>query len=449
MQRPARIPPHSLEAEVCVLGAILLEPRTIARVRPLLPDGSRFWREGYGTIYDACCRVAAAGSLDTVSLIEDLRTGGVLERVGGVPTVLELPERVPSAVNAEHYARIVARHWRARRMIDACASTLEALYDSRIDAVDDQVSEGLRRVAEAAEPIERQDIVTLGAAAGGLLERLEVGVPAMRPIGIEPFDSAFGGFYAEGFNLIFGASGSGKSTLAYNVAAAWAKQGVQVDVYSFEMGRDATAASILSAEADLELHRMLREGRRPGADDYQDVDEAVARVGADRVCLVEDALDAQQIHDRCVLRREQGVRAVVVDYLQNLPWLPGCRSHTESIKQSAQILQRIHRRLGMAVICVSQLTLEAGRKPEPPHFHDCLGGAEIGNVATMAVGVFREWTYRNDDMTLSQAQRDEMRYRAELWVRKHKFGQQGMAEVWFDGAKSRFQAEVPAPVWRR
>src|SRR5690606_21958273 len=125
-------------------------------------------------------------------------------------------EGVPSAVNAEHYARIVARHWRTRRMIDACAKTLHELHHARIDGADEAVSEGLRRVAEAAEPIERQDIVTLPAAAESLLRRIESGVPSMRPIGIPSFDRDFGGFYADGFNLIFGASGSGKSTLAYN-----------------------------------------------------------------------------------------------------------------------------------------------------------------------------------------------------------------------------------------
>ena len=115
-----RIPPHSLEAEQSVLGAILLDYQVLDEIEGLLPTPEAFYAEAHRKIYAAMQSLRAEGApVDLVTLAEELSRRGELDGVGGISYLMQLSEATPTAAYAEHYARIVAEKWTLRRLIQA------------------------------------------------------------------------------------------------------------------------------------------------------------------------------------------------------------------------------------------------------------------------------------------------------------------------------------------
>ena len=126
-----RQPPTSPEAEMCLLGSMILDYRVIAEVIGLVPNGDSFYSESHAAIYDALVKLYDKHDAgDVVQLCEALKDKGVLEQIGGPTYLYELVNAVPSAVNAPHYARIVSEKARLRKLIDAAGSILHDAYHS-------------------------------------------------------------------------------------------------------------------------------------------------------------------------------------------------------------------------------------------------------------------------------------------------------------------------------
>ena len=132
--RDARVPPHDLEAEASVLGAILLDPAAITRVLDFL-NPEDFYRENHGQIYRAALSLFREGEpIDNVTIAAELEKMGVLERVGGRAQLAMLQESVPTAANVEHYARIVKDRAYKRRLITAGGQVTQLGYEESLDA---------------------------------------------------------------------------------------------------------------------------------------------------------------------------------------------------------------------------------------------------------------------------------------------------------------------------
>ncbi len=124
-----RLPPHSLEAEMAVLGSMIIEPAVIDDVVELIPSGDAFYSESHAVIFDTLRQLhdrTQAG--DLVQLTEALKSKGALDDVNGVEYLVRLAEQTPSAASAVHYARIVRDKSQLRSLIDAAGSILYDAY---------------------------------------------------------------------------------------------------------------------------------------------------------------------------------------------------------------------------------------------------------------------------------------------------------------------------------
>jgi replicative DNA helicase len=123
-----RQPPHSPEAEMALLGSVILEPARLAEVGPLIGKGDAFYFERHQKIWEAIqAAYAWAPGADLIPVADRLRRQGDFQDVGGAEYLIELAEAVPSAANASHYAQLVYQTWRLRLLIVACG---EAIYDA-------------------------------------------------------------------------------------------------------------------------------------------------------------------------------------------------------------------------------------------------------------------------------------------------------------------------------
>ena len=210
-----RVPPHDLEAETSVLGAILLDPAAITRILDQLnPDD--FYRENNGQIYRAAQNLFRDGEpIDNVTLAAELGKLGILERVGGRAHLALLQESVPTAANVEHYARIVKDRAYKRRLISAGTHVTGLGYDESLDAdeavnsaqahvyaiSDDKVGTGMEHIYGLLKPA--MDRIDAQMASGGGV----IGIPS----GFHDLDRMTNGFKASDLVIIAGRPSMGKA----------------------------------------------------------------------------------------------------------------------------------------------------------------------------------------------------------------------------------------------
>lgn len=166
-------PPHNLDAETSVLGAILLRADAIPELADML-RAEDFYRGAHRTVYETITGMAANGlPVDSVSLTEELDRRGRLSDVGGPVAISDLIAKVPTAANAAHYARIVAGHARRRRL-QAAAGELHAAA-STVQDLDAAVHVGVEQILAATRRMGAGGIVTAASLVDHVRERRDRG----------------------------------------------------------------------------------------------------------------------------------------------------------------------------------------------------------------------------------------------------------------------------------
>lgn len=148
-----RDPPHSPEAEMALLGSVILDPRRLAEVGPVIGNGEAFYQDRHKLIWRTLVSAVErfGQDADLVPVADRLRQMGDLKSVGGPEYLCELAESVPSAVNAMHYARIMLGSWRRRRVIVACGEAIyEAFHNDDAKAVCRSALSGIAAAAGGA-----------------------------------------------------------------------------------------------------------------------------------------------------------------------------------------------------------------------------------------------------------------------------------------------------------
>jgi len=209
-----RIPPHDLDAEISILGSILLEPLSIAKVLQFLHPED-FYRENNGQIYRAALDLFAAGEpIDNVTLAAQLQTMGLLERVGGRAQLASMQSIVPTAANIEYYGRIVKEKAYKRRLISAGGNIAGFGYDDSIEA-EDAINQAQSLVFGVADDRDQRELARLYDLLGPAMERISIlmesgqGVVGI-PSGFHDLDRMTGGFKDSDLIIVAGRPSMGK-----------------------------------------------------------------------------------------------------------------------------------------------------------------------------------------------------------------------------------------------
>jgi replicative DNA helicase len=209
-----RIPPHDLDAEISILGSILLDPLSIAKVLQFLHPED-FYRENNGQIYRAALDLFAAGEpIDNVTLAAQLQTMGLLERVGGRAQLASMQSIVPTAANIEYYGRIVKEKAYKRRLISAGGNIAGFGYDDSIEA-EDAINQAQSLVFGVADDRDQRELARLYDLLGPAMERISIlmesgqGVVGI-PSGFHDLDRMTGGFKDSDLIIVAGRPSMGK-----------------------------------------------------------------------------------------------------------------------------------------------------------------------------------------------------------------------------------------------
>ncbi len=437
----ALAPPHNLDAEQSVLGAILLVDTTLYGL--VIAEGLRpedFYRERHRAIYAAMLSLYDRGEpVDALTVTETLRADGGLEQIGGAAAVHELAGAVPAAANVRHYARIVKDNALLRRLMTSTFE-IQASVANREAPARELIEQAERAMLEVAHDERQRDFRWIHDVLDvelDKLHRLSVEGTAVTgtPSGFTDLDALTGGFQPGNLIVIAARPGMGKSALVTNMAEnAAIDHGRPVALFSLEMSETELAQRFIASQAHVKGEE-LRKGRIPESR-WPKILKASARL-ADSPLYVDDSSDVSILEIRAKARRLHsqtgGLGLIIVDYLQLMRADGRVENRVEAVGQMSRGLKILARELSVPVIALSQLNraVEA-RNDKRPLLSDLRESGQIEQDADLVMFIFRDDYYVKDE-----AER-ERPGEADIIIAKHRNGATGDLRLTFQEAYPKF-----------
>ncbi len=422
-----RTPPHSVEAEESVLGAILISKDAANLVLDKLEPGD-FYVPSHQSIYEAIRELFDANQpIDAVTVTDQLRRKAELEKIGGVRFVTELMDAVPVASRVEYYAEIVEENALRRRLLSAGAVVTDWAFqvDEEIDTVVDEAEQAVYRVAERkigdgliaiSDHIDRaiETIEELGANTSEI-----TGLAT----GFRDLDRKLSGLHPANLVVVAARPAMGKSALASNIACNVAMRGGVVAIFSMEMDKDEIIQRLLCSVGRVDSMK-LRSGQLDPRE-WQNVVRAAGKLFEAPV-YVDDAsnITLTDIRAKCRrLKRQRGLDLVVIDYLQLMQGRLR-ENRQQEIAEISRNLKTLARELHVPILAVSQLnrSLEA-REDKRPRLGDLRESGAIEQDADIVMFIYRHEYYYPEDM--------DSKGKAEVIVAKHRAGATGSVDMTF------------------
>lgn len=374
-----RVPPHSVEAEESVLGAVLLDSDAAnLALEKLQPDD--FYRPAHQAVFDAVLELFNKNEpVDAVTVAEGLRRSDMLERVGGLSFLTQLIDTVPATSNIEHYAAIVEEHALRRKLlrVGGDIGKLATEVDQPISDVVDKAEQAVYAVSEKRVG---DGLASIDPLLGPAIERAEelhrhgLEITGLST-GLRDLDRKLAGLHPGNLIVIAGRPGMGKSTLAINIAQHVAVSGEPVAIFTLEMSREEVVSRMLCSQGRIDSQR-LRTGRLTEGD-FSKLSSA-ANVLYKKPIYVDDSagLTVTEIRAKSRrLKRRHGLGLVVVDYLQLMHGTSG-ENRQQEIAIISRSLKSLARELEVPVIGASQLnrSLEQreDKRPRLGDLRECL-----------------------------------------------------------------------------
>jgi replicative DNA helicase len=367
---PGRVPPHDLDAETSVLGSILLDPLSIAKVLQFLHPED-FYRENNGQVYRAALDLFAAGEpIDNVTLAAQLQTMGMLDRIGGRTQLASMQSAVPTSANIEYYGRIIKEKAYKRRLISAGANIAGFGYDDGVEA-EEAINQAQSLVFGVADDRDQRELSKLYDLLGPAMERISlqmesgqgvVGVPS----GFHDLDRMTGGFKDSDLIIIAGRPSMGKTSMALNIALYAALETKKaIAIFSLEMSKEQLTERLLTEQAQIDAQRLHR-GLLSEAE-FDRVSNALGPLGEAAIYIddtpVMDELTLQLKARQAKMRH--GIDMILVDYLQLMHGRSrGDDNRVQEVSSISRALKGLARELRIPVIAISQLSRAPEQRPD-------------------------------------------------------------------------------------
>ena len=391
--------PHNLEAERCVLGAILIQNDAFNQAAELI-DAGDFFRDAHRRIFDKMVDLNERGeAIDLVTLKNELERSGSLDSVGGPAYIAGLVDGVPRSSHVDYYADIVKEKSTRRKIIFAANEILDTAYSSEggADAVLEQAEKALFRIADDSVHTGFVALHDLLEASYTTLDKLQAGEGDVSgvPSGFVDLDKLTRGFQPSDLVLVAARPSMGKTALVLNIAQ---HLGVQTDmtvgVFSLEMASHQLVMRMLTTEAGIDSHKF-RSGFL-GERDYGALSEAMTRLAGASV-FIDDSPSIGVLEMRAKARRlkaEHGLHLLVIDYLQLMTGRGRFDNRTQELASISRSLKGLAKDLDVPVLALSQLSrAPESRSDRRPQLSDLRESGALEQDADLVLFIFREEQY--------------------------------------------------------
>ncbi|HZP30509.1 MAG TPA: replicative DNA helicase [Acidimicrobiia bacterium] len=439
-QTVGRIPPHNLEAEESLLGAMMLSRDAITSAVEARVEASDFYKPAHAHMYEAIMSLYSQGEpVDPITVAEELRRADLLDAMGGKNTLLRIQALTPASANAAHYAKIVGELALLRRLIAVAGDIAEMGY-----ALTDDVSETMDRaeslVFEVAERRVSDSMVGISDALQETLDQLEQlygssGEVTGVPTGYVDLDDLLLGLQPSNLVVIAARPGCGKTAFALGAAANVAMRVRRpVLFFSMEMGTLELTKRMLAGEARVDA-RKLQTGKIPEGD-WTRISHAVGRL-AEAPLFIDDNPHCTVMEMRAKARRTKArhgdLALVVVDYLQLMTPSTARRPENRQVEvaEISRGLKILARELECPVVALSQLNRQLEyRADKRPMLADLRESGSLEQDADVVVFLYRDEIYNPES---------DQRGTAEVIVAKHRNGPTGVTRLAFLDFLAKFE----------
>ncbi len=435
-----RVPPQNIDAEMSVLGGMMLSKDAIADVIEIL-RATDFYRPAHASVYDVVVELFGRGDpADAVTVGAELKRKGELERIGGLPYLHTLVATVPTAANAAYYAGIVREQAQLRSLVEVGTRIVQLGYTTDGADVEGLVNLAQSEVFAVSEQRNSTNYVTLEQVVPELYEELERnanrdgGLDGV-PTGFAELDAKLNGLRAGQMIIIAARPGGGKSTLAMDICRSCAVHNNKAAAYfSLEMNRTELSMRLLAAESRVFLDRMIKgelESR-----DWQEIARTLDKI-SQAPLIVDDSPNMTMGEIRAKSRRMKqqfDIQLIVIDYLQLLTsGGKSVESRQQEVSEFSRSIKLLAKELEIPIVAVAQLNRDSEKRNDKrPQVADLRESGSLEQDADVVLLIHRE------DMFNENTEKQGM---ADIIIGKQRSGPTGIVELAFQGHFSRF-AEV-------
>lgn len=425
----AKLPPHDLETERSVLGAVLIDVEAIIKVSELLkPDD--FYSPQHKTIYEAMETLYEKREpIDVVTLTGQLKKMKSLNDAGGATAIAKLSNILSTAANVESYAKLVREHSVKRRLISLGSEMSDLAFDESKNVKDilDMAEQKVLAVSQVNTIKGFVPIKDTLVESFDRLDELQRNGGELRglPTGFSDLDAMLAGLQKSNLIILAARPGMGKTAFSLNIAqnaAVLSKK--RIGFFSLEMSKEELVDRLLVSQANIDAWR-LKTGRLD-QQDFLKLSDAMG-VLAEAHIFIDDTPGLSVYEMRTKARRlmiEHQVDMIVVDYLQ-LAHGKTSDNRVQEVAEISQGLKNIARELRIPVLALSQLSRAIeSRGEKSPQLSDLRESGSIEQDADVVM-----FLYRKDD---------DIRESVTLKIAKHRNGSVGEIDLFFRGDRIKF-----------
>ena len=430
--------PWSIESESSVIGALLLNNAAWDRVGDIL-KGEDFYRLEHRVIFDVIAGMVVANKpADVVTVYEHLQNLGKADDAGGLGYINQLAQYIPSAVNIRRYAEIVAERALMRRLMGAADKAREIAIETGLTAVErlDRCMDQFQGLTVSRGGNDPQSLDVLITAAMDRISDIstskrEPGIPT----GIPTWDRQTSGGNRSGKVVVIAARPSvGKTALALAIVKHSAIKGHPGAVFSMEMEKAELVGRYLADTGRID-YGNLSSGKLEDAE-WSSLSEAADRLRALPIYIDDQpslTLADVQIKAR-KLKREHGIKLLVIDYMQLMAPSNPKDSRHHQIEAISRGLKVLAKQLELTVIVLSQLSREVEKRQDKrPTLADLKESGAIEEDADVVVLLNNEYT-REDETQVIHAD-----------MAKNRGGRKGSFKLALTGRHQRIVETIDAP----
>ncbi len=435
-----KVPPHNIEAEMSVLGALMLDKDAIIKIADLIRVGD-FYKDSHNFIYEMMLELYEEREpIDVLSLSNKLEEKKKLDQIGGSSYLAQLVNSVPSASNIVHYAKVVQKKALLRRLISEASAIMELGYQEGED-VEKILDEAEQKIFSVSQKYVKQDFIPIKSILESAFERIDKlhreeqtlrGVPT----GFPDVDNILAGLQKSDLIILAARPSIGKTSLALDIARyAGVKMKIPVGIFSLEMSSDQLIDRMLAATAGVDLWR-LRTGKLrsdPENNDFQKIGDAMGKL-SEAPIFIDDTATANIMEMRTMARRlqaEHKLGLIIIDYLQ---LMEGRRNdnRVQEISEISRALKNLAREINIPILALSQLSRAVeSRSPQIPKLSDLRESGSIEQDADVVLFLYREDREKPDTPNKNIV---------EVHIAKHRNGPLGRVQLYFDESSTTFKS---------
>ncbi|HIE43523.1 MAG TPA: replicative DNA helicase [Candidatus Omnitrophica bacterium] len=432
-----RIPPQSIEAEIAVLGSILLDKSLVDIAgEKLKPE--HFYRKEHQTIFKSILELYNEDKpVDLITLAEWLKKKDELENVGGASYLSTLVSAIPTPANIEHYASIVREKAILRDLINVSTEIINRCYTGEEDGSKllDRAEQMIFDIAQQKRVSDFVSIKELISDSIELAEKLAKKKEYITglPTGFKEIDIQTSGLHPSELIIVAGRPSMGKTSFVLNITRnVGVEEKKPVAFFSLEMSKEQVVQRLLCMEARVDSNKL-----RTGFLREEDWPKLTMGAGIlfEAPIFIDDSSGLNSLQLRAKARRlkaKEDIALIVVDYIQLMTSAYSSENRQQEIAEISRSLKSIARELKIPVIGVSQLSRRAEeRDRHRPRLSDLRESGALEQDADVVMLLLRDEYYNPDN--------EEVRGKAEINIAKQRNGPVGSKELVFLKEYTRFE----------